>query len=47
MYAAWKGVTGDQRMFWSTFNGSAWAPEERGVEVGSSHGPALATFHDR
>jgi hypothetical protein len=45
LYAAWKGVPGDNRMFWSTFNGANWSPERQGVGVGTSDGPSLALLN--
>jgi hypothetical protein len=47
LYAAWKGVNGDSRMFWSSFDGTNWSSEQQGVGVGTSHGPALAAFNGR
>ena len=47
LYAAWKGVTGDDRMFWSSFDGSTWAPQQSpAIGGGSSTGPALAVFNN-
>jgi hypothetical protein len=45
IYAAWKGAGDDERMFWSSFDGTAWSPQQQGVGGGSSTGPALAVFH--
>ena len=47
LYAAWKGVPGDTRMFWSSFDGANWSPEQQGVGVGSSDAPSLAVFNGR
>jgi hypothetical protein len=47
LYAAWKGVPGDTRMFWSSFDGARWSTEQRGVGVGTSDGPSLAVFNGR
>jgi len=47
LYAAWKGVPGDTRMFWSSFDGRNWSPEQPGVGVGSSNGPSLAVFNGK
>jgi hypothetical protein len=47
LYAVWKGVPGDNRMFWSSFDGTSWSPEQQGVGTGTSDGPVLAIFNDR
>lgn len=47
LYAAWKGVPGDTRMFWSSFDGRNWSPEQPGVGVGTSDTPALAVFNGK
>jgi len=31
LYAAWKGEVGDDRLFYSSFNGTAWAPQSDDV----------------
>lgn len=46
LYAAWKGVPGDTRMFWSSYNGAKWSNEQRGVGIGTSDGPSLAVFNN-
>jgi hypothetical protein len=43
LYAAWKGETEDDRLFFSEFNGSYWT-EQRLVGGNSSAGPAIANF---
>jgi hypothetical protein len=47
LYAAWKGVPGDNRMFWSSFDGTRWSPEQQGVGNGTSDGPNLAVLNAR
>jgi hypothetical protein len=47
LYAAWKGVPGDTRMFWSSCDGTNWSNEEKGVGIGTSDGPSLAVFNNR
>ena len=47
LVAAWKGVEGDTRMFWSTFDGTGWSPEQPGVGTGTSNGPSLAAYNGR
>jgi kumamolisin len=44
---AWKGVELDDRIFWSTFNGTSWAPQQVVTGVGTSSGVALAVFNDK
>ena len=44
LYAAWKGSDGDQRLYFSSFDGSNWAPQAQ-IPGASSAGPSLATFH--
>jgi len=46
LYAAWKGATGDQRLFWSAFNGQYWTEQDL-VGGNSSAGPAMARFQDQ
>src|SRR5271163_2405740 len=41
LYAAWKGETGDDRLFFSTFNGKTWGSVAT-MPGNSSVGPALA-----
>jgi hypothetical protein len=47
LFAAWKGVPGDNRMFWSSFDGRGWSPQQPGVGGGTSNGPSLAVFNGR
>jgi DNA-binding protein H-NS len=48
LYAAWKGVSADEGIYWSSFNGSTWAGQQRiPAPVASSIGPALATMGSR
>jgi hypothetical protein len=52
LYAAWKGVTGDERIWWSSFDGRSWAPQLQivdgvGTSIGSSVGPSIAVFNGR
>jgi hypothetical protein len=44
LYAAWKGVPGDDRLFYSPFNGSTWAAQAL-VPGSSSTGASLAVFN--
>jgi hypothetical protein len=34
-------------MFWSSFDGNVWSPQQGGVGGGTSQGPALAVFRDQ
>jgi hypothetical protein len=43
LYAAWKGETGDDRIFCSCFNGVSWIPQPL-IAGNSSSGPALAVL---
>jgi hypothetical protein len=43
LYAAWKGEVGDNRLFYSSFNGTAWAPQAS-IPGNSSVGPSLAEY---
>ncbi|WP_133223337.1 hypothetical protein, partial [Paracraurococcus ruber] len=47
LYAAWSGANGDQRMFWSSFDGQNWSPQQVGIGGGSASGPSLAVFQNR
>ena len=47
LYAAWKGLGNDTRMFYSSFDGNNWSPQQIGVGGGSSNGPSLAVFQNR
>ncbi|HYD39169.1 MAG TPA: hypothetical protein VEA60_16240, partial [Allosphingosinicella sp.] len=41
---AWRGVDGDQGLYWCRHNETGWFPQQKVNGVGSSHGPALANF---
>ena len=43
LYAAWKGEVGDDRLFYSSFNGTSWAPQQT-IPGNSSVGPSLAEY---
>lgn len=47
LYMAWKGIEHDQRIFWSHFNGTAWAPQQLVSGVATSCGPSLAVYNGR
>lgn len=44
---AWKGLPGDQGLYWSRDNGTGWQPQQRILGVGSSTRPALANVGGR
>jgi hypothetical protein len=41
LYMAWKGIEGDQGIYFSTFDGQNWAAQQNVPGIGSSVGPAL------
>jgi hypothetical protein len=47
LFAAWKGVPNDTRMFYSSFDGHAWSPEAQGIGGNTSDTPSLAVFNNR
>ena len=53
LYMAWKGVEGDQSIWWaSTSDGQHWAPQQQvvgsdGVVPGTSVGPSLAAHNEQ
>ena len=47
VYAIWKGVIGDEGLYYSHFDGNAWAPQQLVPGVASSEGAALAGYGDR
>ncbi len=44
LYAAWKGETGDDRLFYSYFDGHSWSTQKQ-IPGSSNVGPALATMN--
>jgi kumamolisin len=44
LFMAWKGVEFDERIFFTTYNGSAWAPQTQVPNVATSAGVSLAVF---
>ena len=44
LYMAWKGIERDDRVFFSSFNGTAWAPQQQVPGIGSSTGVSLAVY---
>jgi hypothetical protein len=51
LFAAWKGVEGDERIWWSLFDGQQWSQQQRINHPGSTNGPgtsvgpSLAAFY--
>ncbi len=41
---AWKGIAGDQSIYWTVWDGTNWAPQSGVPGVGTSESPALATL---
>ena len=41
---AWKGLAGDQGLYWSRFDGGGWIPQQRVSDVGSSVGSTLVAM---
>lgn len=44
LYAVWKGMERDDRVFYSSFNGTSWTPQQQVPGIGSSTGVALAVY---
>ena len=47
LYMAWKGMERDDTIWWSTFDGTKWAPQQRVPGVSTSSGVSLASFNGR
>jgi len=45
-YMVWRGVDGDDSLWWSRLDGNSWTPQQQLPGKGSSHGPALTSFGD-
>jgi hypothetical protein len=46
LYVAWKGLPGDEGIYWTTGNGTSWAAQQKVANVGTSAGPALAALNN-
>jgi hypothetical protein len=44
LYMVWKGMERDDRVFYSSFNGTSWTPQQMVPGIGSSTGVALAVY---
>jgi hypothetical protein len=47
LYLAWKGIERDDRMFYSSYDGTAWTPQALIPGTGSSAGPALTSYRGK
>jgi kumamolisin len=47
MLMAWKGMERDERIFYSTFNGTSWAPQTLIPGIATNSGVALAMFNGK
>ena len=45
LYMAWKGIPGDEGIYWNTGNGTTWTAQQHLANAGTSSGPALATLN--
>jgi hypothetical protein len=46
LFMAWRGIEGDEHLFWSTFDGQGWSDQHRLGDRISIEGPALAVLGD-
>jgi hypothetical protein len=44
LYMVWKGIERDDRVFFSSFNGTTWTPQQLIPGIGSSSGVSLAVY---
>jgi kumamolisin len=47
LFMAWKGIEFDERIFFTTYNGSTWAPQTQVANTGTSAGVSLAVFNNQ
>ena len=47
LYMAWKGMERDDTIWYSSFDGTSWAPQQQIAGVGTSTGVALASFNGK
>ncbi len=45
LYMAWKGMEFDERIFFNSFNGATWTPQQQVSNVATSSGVSLAVFN--
>ena len=46
LYMAWRGTDDDSSLWWTTFDGVGWAPQQKIPGTASRSRPALALFND-
>ena len=47
LYMAWKGTEFDEGIYWNSFNGTNWAPQQKVSGVATSSGVSLAVFNGK
>ena len=47
LYMVWKGIEGDQSVWFTSFDGANWAPQSPVPNVGTSTGVSLCAGPDR
>ena len=47
LYMAWKGAEFDEGIYWNSFNGTNWAPQQKVSGVATSSGVSLAVFNGK
>lgn len=47
LFMAWKGMERDDRIFYTTYNGTAWAPQQQVPGVATSSGVSLAVYNNK
>jgi kumamolisin len=47
LFMAWKGIEFDERLWFTSYNGTSWAAQQQIPGVWSSTGPALAVFQNK
>jgi len=47
LFMAWKGIEHDQRIFWSSFDGTQWAPQQAVAGIATSCGVSLSVFNGK
>jgi kumamolisin len=46
LFMGWKGIEFDERLWWTSYNGSSWAAQQQVPGVASSAGVAFAVFNN-
>lgn len=41
LHKAWRGIDGDDSLWWSAYDGMSWSPQRPMPGMGSEHGPAI------